>query len=143
MDTAIKAPAVSVRRQVGTFVLHFLEMCIAMCVGVAVANVLLRAVDGAGFDVRESFPLPSLLAIAVVITLPMAGWMRFRGMPWRPVLEMSAVGIVVVMVVAWLGLVRADAVTAGTACGIACLGMLGAMFYRIDLYTGRTGHHHG
>jgi hypothetical protein len=143
MDTSLKAPSVSVGRQVWTFGRHYLEMCIAMCIGVAVTSFLLRSVaDASGVDLRQEWPGLSLLAISVGITLPMAAWMRFRGMEWRPILEMSVAGIVAVMVVAWFGLISASGVKVGTVCGVACVAMFGAMLFRLDMYTGRSGHHH-
>ena len=143
MDTAIKAPSVSVARQVWTFGRHYLEMCIAMCIGVAVTSFLLRsAADFSGVDLRQQWPGLSLLAISVGISLPMAAWMRLRGMEWRPILEMSVAGIVAVMVVAWFGLISASGVKVGTVCGVACVAMFGAMLFRLDMYTGRSGHHH-
>jgi hypothetical protein len=143
MDTAMKAPSVSVRSQIWNFGRHYLEMCIAMCIGVAVTSFLLRAAaDARGADLRQEWPLLSLLAISIGITLPMAAWMRIRGMAWRPILEMSVAGIAAVMVVAWFGLISASGVKVGTVCGVACVAMFGAMLFRLDMYTGRSGHHH-
>ena len=33
------------------------------------------------------------------------------------------------------------ALTVGEFCGLSCVAMLGVMILRLDLYTGRTGHH--
>jgi hypothetical protein len=145
VDSAIKAPSVAVPRQIWNFLRHYVEMCVAMCIGVAVTSFLLRAVaDARGADLRQEWPLISLLAISIGITLPMAAWMRFRGMAWRPILEMSVAGIVAVMVVAWFGIISASGVKVGTVCGVACVAMFGAMLFRLDMYTGRSGHqHHG
>jgi len=141
MDRAINAPGVSVRSQAWAFGRHFAEMCIAMCVGVAVTNLLLRS--GAwGTDLRQAWPGLSLAVISVGLTLPMAAWMRFRGMGWRPILEMSVAGIAAVMVAAWLGVISASGVAVGTVCGLACVAMFGGMLLRLDTYTGRGAHHH-
>ncbi len=143
MDTAIKAPMVGIGRQIWTFGRHYLEMCIAMCIGVAVTSFLLRSVaDVRGTDLRQEWPLLSLLVISIGITVPMAAWMRFRGMGWRPILEMSVAGIGAVLVVAWFGLISASGVKVGTVCGVACVAMFGAMLFRLDMYTGCSGHHH-
>jgi hypothetical protein len=143
MDTAMNAPSVSVRNQIWNFGRHYVEMCIAMCIGVALTNFLLRgAAEVWGADLRQQWPGLSLLVISIGITLPMAAWMRFRGMESRPILEMSAAGIVAVMVVAWFGLISASAVAVGTLCGVACVAMFVAMLFRLDMYTGRSGHHH-
>jgi hypothetical protein len=63
-----------------------------------------------------------LLVIAFNYALPMAAWMRFRGMAWRPTLEVSGL----------LGF-----------CGPAWVVMVIVMLFRLDLCTGRTGHQMG
>jgi hypothetical protein len=71
---------------VWNFTRHFLEMCIAMCVGGGALNALVFVVGPAqlGYpDLRTMSPELALLLIACLYTLPMAAWMRFRGMAWR------------------------------------------------------------
>src|SRR5512133_3821293 len=96
-------PTPSTVRQVWNFTRHFLEMCIAMCVGGGALNALVFVVGPAqlGYpDLRTASPELALLLIACLYTLPMAAWMRFRGMAWRPILEMSGatVGLAVVLI---------------------------------------------
>jgi apolipoprotein N-acyltransferase len=72
--------------------------------------------------------------------------MLLRGMEWRPTLAMSAVpiGLAFLLIgLAWLGLSSESTlqITFGSFCGIACVGMFVVMLFRLDLYTGRTGHH--
>lgn len=144
MATTIGPAPVAVPRlrQVWNFTRHFIEMCVAMCIGVALANALTAAGGRVtGIDVREQFPALSVAVLAVFITLPMVGWMRFRGMAWRPILEMCAAGIAVVIAAAALGLVSATVVSVGRLCGLECVGMFFAMLFRYDLYSGKTGHH--
>lgn len=144
LTTERPVPRISAVRQIWNFGRHYVEMCVAMCIGVGLTGLLLRGAAQAGQpDLRQQFPGLTLLGIAVVITLPMIAWMRFRRMEWRPILEMSVAGLVVVFVAASLGLVSASTVAVGSVCGLACLGMLVAMLFRLDLYTGRTGHHAG
>jgi hypothetical protein len=66
-------------------------------------------------DLRQEAPELALLVIAFNYALPMAAWMRFRGMAWRPTLEMSGatVGLAIVM----LGLDRLDVVQTTTLRG--------------------------
>jgi hypothetical protein len=76
----------------------------------------------------------------------MAAWMRFRGMEWRPIVEMSAVpiGLAILLIGGvWAGFAPESTLqtTFGTFCGISCVGMFVVMLFRLDLYTGRTGHH--
>ena len=73
-----------------------------MCVG-GILNALLFVVGSAliGYpDLRQRFPGAAILVISIVDTLPMAAWMRFRRMDWRPIPEMSAatIGLAVVLV---------------------------------------------
>ena len=132
------------------FTRHFLEMCVSMCAGGVALYVLLFVAGPAliGYaDPRQEFPALSLLAIALLFTLPMALWMRFRGMEWRPILEMSgaAVGVALLLIgLSWVGILSQGGIRefAGPAfCGPACVAMVGAMLFRLDLYTGRSGHH--
>jgi hypothetical protein len=150
MDTAAST-RLSLGRQVWNFVRHFLEMCIAMCLGGAALAVLVFAAIPALFgspNLRELFPELSLVLIAVILTLPMAGWMRFRGMPWRPIVEMSVVPsalAILIIAAVWAGIAPASALQTefGAFCGISCVGMFVAMLFRLDLYTGRSGDHTG
>jgi len=150
MDTAAAAQ-LSLGRQAWNFVRHFLEMCVAMCLGGALLAVLVfAAIPGlfASPDLRQLYPELSLVAIAVILTLPMAGWMRFRGMPWRPIVEMSVIPIAVAILmigVVWAGIAPASAlqIEFGSFCGISCVGMFVVMLFRLDQYTGRAGHHMG
>jgi hypothetical protein len=149
MDTMVAAPP-SLGKQGWNFARHFLEMCIAMCVGGTALAVLGFGVPAVVADrnLRELYPELSLLAVAVMLTLPMAGWMRFRSMAWRPILEMSAVpfGLAIALIgLVWAGVVPATAlqIEFGSYCGITCVGMFIVMLFRLDLYTGRTGHDMG
>jgi hypothetical protein len=147
--TATQSP--SLGRQGWNFVRHFLEMCIAMCIGGAVLAVVAFAVIPAMFrtpDLRELYPGPSLLLIAAFLTLPMVAWMRFRGMAWRPIVEMSVIPVALAILIVgavWAGIAPATAlqISFGTFCSISCVGMFVVMLFRLDLYTGRTGHHMG
>jgi hypothetical protein len=67
-------------------------MCAAVCIGGGILNglVLLAGPALLGYaDLRQQSPELALLVIAFNYALPMAAWMRFRGMAWRPTLEMS------------------------------------------------------
>ncbi len=139
----------SLLTQTGHFLWHFVQMCLAMCVGGGILNVLVFLVAPAliGYpDPRQQLPELSLLVIAFIYSLPMALWMRFRGMEWRPILEMSgaAIGLAILLIgLAWLGIVPQSSLRGWLLgfCGPACLVMLIPMLFRLDLYTGRTGHH--
>ena len=135
--------------EVWMFVRHFLEMCVAMCVGGGLLNALIFVAGPAvvGYpDLREEVPALALLLIALIYLAPMVAWMRFRGMPWRPILEMS--GAVVAFAVVLIGFAAFGVISesdlrssAPGFCGPACLVMVPVMLLRLDLYTGRTESH--
>jgi hypothetical protein len=145
---AVATTRLSLGRQVWNFARHFLEMCVSMCAG---GGILALVVFGSPTligapDLRVQFPELGLILIAIFLTLPMAGWMRFRGMEWRPILEMSAVpiGLAILLIGAvWAGFAPDSTlqITFGSFCGIACVGMFVVMLPRLGLYTGRSGHH--
>ena len=145
---AVATARLSLGRQSWNFARHFLEMCISMCAGGAILSLIvfgIPALIGAP-NLREQLPELGLILIAILLTLPMAAWMRFRGMEWRPTLEMSAVpiGLAILLIgLAWLGVTSESTlqITFGSFCGIACVGMFVVMLFRLDLYTGRTGQH--
>ena len=133
------------------FVRHFLEMCAAMCIGGVILNGLVFVAGPAllGYpDLRQEAPELALLMLAFNYALPMAAWMRFRGMAWRPTLEMSGamVGLAIVMIgLDWLDVVQQSSVRGWVFgfCGPACVVMVIVMLFRLGLYTGRTGHQMG
>jgi YHS domain-containing protein len=122
----------------GRFVLHFVEMSIAMIVGM----VLFMTIPG----VME-LPRPlHLLGMAIAMTAPMVGWMHVRGHGWRHGLEMS-----IGMLLPWaavLGLVALGAASVlpwlAQADGPAMfVGMLAVMLLRPGHYAHATCHAHG
>lgn len=133
-------------QEVWMFVRHFLEMCVAMCVGGGLLNALIFVAGPAlvGYaDLREEAPALALLVFALIYLAPMVAWMRFRGMPWHPILEMS--GAVVALAVVLMGLAASGFISESDLrslalgfCGPACAVMLPVMLFRLDLYTGRT-----
>lgn len=129
--------------KVGHFFLHFGEMCLGMCVG---AMVLSFAFFGGaaliGYpDLIAQAPVLSTLVLAINFTLPMVGWMRFRGHEWRPTLEMGSATMVLgiaLIALGLIGLVPVDNIF-GLEASLCCPSMLVPMLFRLDLYTG--GHH--
>src|SRR4051794_37715821 len=119
------------------FARHYVEMVIAMFLGMAVLGV------PAGWVVDYDVPAQMLGAMAVTMTVPMAGWMRYRGHGWRPVAEMSAAMLVptaAVLGVLGTGLF-ADLGALLLIEHVAMFaGMLGAMLLRRDEYSGHTHH---
>ena len=109
METAL-APRVSLRGQVGRFFLHYFEMCIPMCIGFAVGDLIYFSIAGI-FGYSEPFtelPVLSVLVVTFTMTAPMTAWMLYRGMPRRAVWEMSATMPIVagvLLALGWLGVV--------------------------------------
>ena len=132
------------------FVRHFIEMCLAMCLGLAVLDTVYVWLAGQFGVANPYLRLPELSAavLAFNMTAPMVAWMRFRGMAWNLIAEMSwaMIGEAVLIVVAyWFGILRNEAVG-----GISTLWiwqhslmmpvMLIPMFLRLDHYTGAMHH---
>ena len=86
METAL-APNVSLRGQVGRFILHYFEMCIPMCIGFAVADlVYFWAAELLGYsEPFAELPMLSVLVVTLSMTAPMTAWMLYRGMPARTI----------------------------------------------------------
>lgn len=127
----------------GRFAMHLLEMCAVMCVGAIVLSVLFFGTAGLlGYtDVPQHQPELAVLVIAVNLSVPMAIWMRFRSMGWRPTLEMSgstmAVGLLLIAAY-WLGIVAKGSLV-DVQTSLACPLMLAVMLFRFPLYSGQTG----
>jgi hypothetical protein len=126
-------------RPVRRFVLHYLEMLLAMGIGMMLLYPLwmLLTKDADPSGVLRTTEVESL-AMATTMALPMAGWMRFRGHRWSSALEMSAAmyaGFVVLFPALWAGALDAsDVLMLGHV--LMLVFMLVAMLWRRDEYTG-------
>ena len=131
-------------RPIGRFVLHYIEMCAVMCIGALVLSVLFFGAAGLfGYtDMPRQFPELSVLVIAINLSVPMAAWMRFRGMDWRPTVEMAGSTMVVgLLLIAayWLGIVAKGSLV-DVQTSLACPVMLAVMSVRFPLYSAHQGH---
>jgi hypothetical protein len=131
---------------VRNFIRHYLEMVAAMFIGMAVLGVPaeagLKAIGTSASALETDAPAVLLLGMALIMTAPMVGWMRYRGHGWRPNAEMAAsmfiptFGIVGVMAT---GMVS-DFMTLMMAEHVVMFpSMLAAMLIRPQEYTGH-GH---
>jgi hypothetical protein len=131
----------------GRFVLHYFEMCAAMCVGFAIGDlVYFWAAGQRGYsDPFAELPVLSVLVVTFTMTAPMAVWMRFRGMPRRAMAEMSAsmpALALVLLVLGWLAVVPTrDLALLEHALMMPV--MLIPMLLRLDLYSGHQHPAHG
>ena len=129
-------------RQIGHFALHFGEMCVPMCIGFAIGDLVyfwLAGMAGYGEPFTE-LPVLSVLVVTLTMTAPMTAWMLYRGMPRRPVAEMSAampILAAVLLAVGWLGILPLGNL-ALLEHGLMMPVMLIPMLVRLDLYTGRA-----
>jgi hypothetical protein len=140
----VVAPRFRFSGQIGHFAWHYFEMCAPMCIGFAVGDLVYFGAAGQ-FGYSEPFrqlPELSVLVVTFTMTAPMVGWMLFRGMRRGPTAEMAAampILAIVLLGLGWLGvLARSDLVLLEH--GLMMPVMLIPMVFRLDLYTGRTGH---
>ena len=76
------------------FARHYVEMLVAMVLGMVVLGMpAAAALSAAGMSMSElhnDAPTLMLFGMAVTMTVPMVGWMRYRGHGWPASAEMSA-----------------------------------------------------
>ena len=125
------------------FVRHYVEMVVAMFLGMAVLGMptewALGAFGSSWSNLHHNAPALMLLVMAFIMTVPMVGWMAYRGHGRRPNAEMAAsmflpafgaVGLL------WGGVVT-DAMALMTIEHIVMLpSMLAAMLLRRAEYSG-------
>lgn len=130
------------------FLRHYLEMVLAMAVGMLVyAALFVSPLDPVGLrEVLRAHPYVNEISMLVAMSLPMIGFMASRGHGLRLTAEMVAGMVVPALAV--VGLTAAAALpflTVGTlslASHVAMLlGMLAAMLYRRAEYTHDHRHH--
>ncbi|MGZ6674080.1 MAG: hypothetical protein ACXVFM_17200, partial [Solirubrobacteraceae bacterium] len=131
------------------FVRHYIEMVVAMFLGMVVLGVpagwALGAVGSSWSELNTDAPALMLLGMAATMTVPMVGWMRYRGHGWRANTEMSASMLVPTFAaIALLGASVVDDI--GVLLVVEhvamLLGMLGVMLLRPAEYTHHHAHAH-
>jgi copper chaperone CopZ len=129
----------------GPFVRHFLEMVVAMVVGMvvlgAVVNLTLSALGSPDLFHRADV---SALVMATNMTIGMSLWMAYRKHTWASIAEMGVamyVPFVVLFVPFWAGLLSGDALMIAGHVLMLPL-MVVAMLRRRDEYTQHHGHAH-
>lgn len=112
------------------FIRHYLEMLIAMAIGMFALGgafaVLLGAVGVDVGDWRTDAPALLLLGMAFTMSVPMVAWMRYRGHGWAPAREMAAsmfVPSIAAILLLWAGAVE----DSGTLLAIQHIAMFPAM----------------
>jgi hypothetical protein len=135
----VTVPAARRRTKVRKFALHYLEMVVAMLLGMVVLGPLEGlAFDALGWAAVTDRTDVTAVTMAANMTVAMAGWMRFRGHTWRPIVEMSTAMVVpflVMLVPLWLGAITESTLWVWGHV-LMLVGMLAAMLLRPDEYTG-------
>jgi hypothetical protein len=137
-NTIALIPSTRRRSAVWNFGRHYLEMVLAMVVGMVVLGPLWSWLSGVlGVGAVLDRPDVSALVMATDMTLAMAAWMRYRGHGWAPVAEMAAamyLPFVVLLVPMWTGAVSGHTLmTAGHALMLPAMAV--AMLLRLGEYT--------
>ncbi len=138
---------VTIFQKTARFVLHFLEMCIVMCLSLEIFTrlaVAAGALIGYSGAVRQ-FPVLSTGLLSAWFTLIIIGWMRLRGHEWHMTLEMASASLFAAVPLiggALLGFISSAGLT-GAECGLACVFMVVAMLVRLDHYTDNHANHQG
>jgi hypothetical protein len=126
------------------FIRHYVEMVVAMFLGMAVLGVpagwTLSALGTSMHALHSDAPALMLLGMAVTMTVPMVAWMRYRGHGWRPNAEMAASMFIPTFAV--IALLPAG-IEVMTLMGIQHVVMLPAMLVAMLLRRAEYTHHHG
>jgi hypothetical protein len=121
------------------FVRHYLEMVVAMLLGMAVLGPLeSMALDPVGWRSVRAVPELDALVMATNMTVAMTAWMRFRRHGWPATATMAAamyLPFVVLFPLLWLGVLTPTGVMAGGHL-LMLPAMAGAMLLHRDEYTG-------
>ena len=129
------------------FARHYVEMLVAMFLGMAIltlpSSAALGAVGMSSSELHNDAPALMLAVMAVNMTLPMVGWMRYRGHGWAASMEMAASMLIPALgtiALLWSGLVEDLGALMLIEHLVMLPSMLLAMLHRRDEYSG--GAHH-
>ena len=126
------------RGPTGRFVMHYVEMLLAMFAGMLVLWMPFAALG------RPDATELELLGMAFAMTVPMVAWMRYRGHGWAPAAEMTAAMFLptfAAIALLWGGVIE-DGHTPMMIQHVAMFpAMLVAMLLRRSEYTGHAVAH--
>jgi flagellar biosynthetic protein FliP len=137
-DHKIRDSAANVWR----FILHFLEMLVAMMAGMPVFFMLRNEIPASSIYAAAFVRGTNLygLVMGVFMTVPMVVWMIVRGHGWRHSAEMAFAMFAPVATLSLLGVGTSQPWISKVSHLGMLLGMLIAMLYRRDHYTGKAHH---
>jgi hypothetical protein len=131
--------------RIKNFLRHYVEMVVAMMLGMFVLGFALAALLGAGGidvgDWRSDAPELLLLGMAFTMSAPMVAWMRYRGHGWAPAGEMTAAMFVpsLAAIALYWGGIMEDGHALLMIQHVAMFpAMLAVMLLRLDEYTGHV-----
>jgi hypothetical protein len=126
------------------FLRHFLEMVVAMFVGMVVVGAAVRGVLAlAGLHFPTQYPELAALEMAFDMSVGMVVWMRYRGHGWAGTLEMAGVMFapaIALFPLLWLGVISGDSLIVVEHVAMLPLMWL-AMLRRRSEYGAARGHH--
>jgi hypothetical protein len=130
----------TVALKAGHFFLHWLEMLLAMGVGMGIFHLLANLIPASSSfaAVNDSETVLHNVFMDIFMTVPMLGWMMLRGHGWRHSLEMGAAMLApmaVINLLCSLGAVEYLPWLVNASGPAMFLGMLAAMLYRRDHFT--------
>jgi hypothetical protein len=135
------------QRKTLNFIRHYVEMVIAMGLGMLVLGGGIAALLGAvGIDVGDRLddaPALQLLAMAFTMTAPMVAWMRYRGHGWAPAWEMAGsmfAPTFAAIALLWTGAVEDTHALMMIQHIVMFPAMLAVMLLRLDEYSGHAAH---
>jgi hypothetical protein len=138
-------PRMWTRTSAGQFVRHYLEMVVAMVVGMVLLAPLESALlNPLGWVAVRAVPELDALVMASNMSVAMVVWMRYRGHGWAATNEMTAamyLPFLVLFAPLWLGLITPATMLAGGHL-LMLAAMAAAMLLRRNEYTGHHQHHH-
>ena len=130
------------------FIRHYVEMVVAMFLGMAVLGVPAVAVLGlvgmSSSELHNDAPALLLFGMAMTMTAPMVAWMRYRGHGWPASAEMAAAMFIPtfgVIALLWGGLIDNTGTLLEIQHVVMFPSMLVAMLLRRDEYTGALHDH--
>jgi hypothetical protein len=116
---------------------HVVTMFGVMVGGMVVSAAIFLTIVGIDWEqATRDYPTAALLVIAAGMTIPMTGWMLYRGIGRKNSTEMAAV--MAIPVLPFLGLVWfgvTDSALCGPYCLVGLIGMVGLMLLRRDEYS--------
>lgn len=131
--------------KVGRFLLHLLEMLLAMQAGMILFHLLENQIPATSSlaAVADSETVVHNVVMDIFMTVPMLAWMLLRGHGWHHSLEMAFAMLAptaVINLLCSLGAVEYLPWLAEVSGPAMYIGMLGAMLYRRNHFTGHIDH---